>query len=189
MQGSCLWVSLGFLLVACSSSPGDDTQTKDNGSISAIAVTNTRGTSESGMRESAVVARQGNAGVSLPIYAPLYPGASGVSSRQIETSLGLVGTNVVIETADQRARVIAFYKQVAAARGRKIVMEVITNRSTMIMLATAADGEPDVSITVAEAGDGVRTISIWQQVPANSSAGLRAARGQSIEPNVAFPLR
>jgi hypothetical protein len=98
-----------------------------------------------------------------------------------ETSRGLVGTSIVMLTSDQSERVIAFYKQAVIACGRKILMETITNRSAMIMFATPADGEPDVSVLVAEAGDGMRTISISQQMNAKDGTSLLAARARVFQ--------
>ncbi len=180
MGGRHLRVAVSLFLVACSPSAPNWSVTAGNASPTTTVVTSNHEVSSNSAEKASVFVNHGNANGSFPIYAPRYPGALAASSMAFETSLGLVGTTIVMETPDERARVVAFYTNAAAEGGRKILMETISTRSTMIMVANAAVGEPDVAITVAEAGDGMRTIAISQQMHAKDSVSLRAARARVL---------
>ena len=160
MRGSIVFVMAGLLLGACGSN--EKTYKVDDGNGSTATITTSDGDEVARIQtESAsVVVRQGGKAASFPSYAPQYPGSTVVSSMDYQTDQDGTGGNITIQTSDEVAKVMAFYKKSVASAGLKVVMETSTSAGSMLAASSKGDDNPDIMISAGRSDDGMTTVTL-----------------------------
>lgn len=112
----------------------------------------------------AVMASGPNAKVTMPSFAPLYPGATiessigGLTSEDKKANGGAVTYTVKATPAE----VVAFYKQKAEAAGLKRLME--TNMGTSAMYSAEGDTSDKGFQVIASSADGPTSVTVtWAE--------------------------
>jgi hypothetical protein len=94
----------------------------------------------------------------LPNFAPPYPGASIVSTLDVQgTEAGGSGTVISFETNDPFDKVVAFYDQRIASAGMKTAFSA--DQPGSAMRGVGGESGPQTMITISDGGD-QRTVSI-----------------------------
>jgi hypothetical protein len=153
-------IAATLLISACGSNERSVTVTDDNGQDQTITVGQDDGTTtvktESGSAEIKANA-DGVSGAQFPAYAPQYPGSTVTSTANFAGKEGESGAMTVQETADEPAKVMAFYKSKLTDSGQKVSLETTTPEGGMIgvegkdsksgMMIMVASSEGKTSIT------------------------------------------
>jgi hypothetical protein len=156
-------VAVAATLAACDQKPkGNQTVTiNGNGGNLTISGNGEHFTMKAGDGKSSVEINGAgmSANVSMPSFAPLYPGAKVTASMQAAGNDGKGGM-VTFETQSGASDVIAFYKHTAAASEMTDKMDSSGGGSTMFAASDAA-GKKSLEVVASEAGAGSRVQVTW----------------------------
>lgn len=152
-------LTTALLLAACGSSEKSVTLKGEDGATATVTGdaagagrTVIEGVDDDGKKVSAVIGGEGTAWpASAPAYAPAYPGAT-ITSVMTTAAGGEGGSMATFETADPPAKVIAFYKALAAKAGLKESMTMDTGTASIFGAGTPGKGKGGVSVQASREG-------------------------------------
>jgi hypothetical protein len=160
MQVQVVLIMVGLLLTACGSNDTTYKVEEGNGSKATITTSDDDEVALIQTETASVVVRQGGKAASFSSYAPQYPGSTVVSSMDYQTNQDGAGGNVTMQTSDDVAKVMAFYKQSAISAGLKVVMEANTGAGSMLAASSKGDDNPDIMISAGRSDDGTTTVTL-----------------------------
>jgi hypothetical protein len=109
--------------------------------------------------EGSITVGAGAAPGDLPAYAPVYPGATILSTMSGRGEEG-GGGMVMLQTADAQAKVLAFYEGKIAGAGLSQTAKAQSNASATLSASdTAAGRDVQISITTGPDGGSIVTIA------------------------------
>jgi len=156
----CTLIAAALLLTACGGSDESVTLKDDNGKEVTVSTdgsgagkTVIEGVDDSGKKVSAVIGGEGATWpAGAPAYAPAYPGATITSVMTTNAGSGEGGSMATFETADPPAKVIAFYKDLAAKAGLKESMTMNTGNASIFGAGTPGKGKGGLSVQASSEG-------------------------------------
>lgn len=160
MRRQIVFFAAGLLLAACGSNTETYKIEDGNGSTATITTSEDNEIARIKTKDASVVVRQGGKAVSFPSYAPQYPGSTVVSSMDYQTDRDGVGGNITLQTPDDVAKVLAFYKKSISSAGLKVVMETNTDAGAMLAVSSKGNDNPDIMISAGRSDDGKTTVTL-----------------------------